>query len=206
MALWAHFEVVAIAAFLHGWLIAIEWPKTCAYWKRKKVKALLLLLGLQRIEIHGCMLGLTASDGLPIKKPWYIATNCSELLSMLKGKVCKGHHERHTPCQGSETKRTEQYTPELARIVHDAFRRSIASNSSVLGVPIRLVQEAEGSSSSKETGDSGSSRSSRRSSAAGFLAYATFEGGWKPSRNNSNSQELKSSVGAMNIEPLPPGE
>ena len=189
----------SIAAFLHGWLIAIEWPKTCAYWKRKKVKALLALLGLQRIEILGCMLGLTASDGLPIKKPWYSATNCLELISMLKGKVCKGHHERHTPCQGSETKRTEQYTPELARIVHDAFRRSIASNSSVLGVPIRLGQEAEDSSSSEESGDSGSSRSSGRSSAAGFLAYATFAGGWEPSRYNSNSQEPKRSLGSMNL-------
>ena len=125
---------------------------------------------------------------------------------MLKGKVCKGHHERHTPCQGSETKCTEQYTPELARIVHDAFRRSIASNSSVFGVPIRLVQETEGSSSSEESGDSGSSRSSRRSSAAGFLAYAISAGGLRPSRNSPNSQELKSSVGSMNIEPLPPGE
>ena len=82
------------------------------------------------LEIHGCMYGLRsiarATKGLPIKKPWSIATDCANLGTYLN-KTCRGYWHvdqvtgekvAHASCSGVNTKVSEGYTDEMAVAVH----------------------------------------------------------------------------------------
>jgi hypothetical protein len=62
-----------------------------------------------------------------IKKPWRIATNNKQLIRALSGLRCPGvgSDHQHTPCQGTDTKATENYTPYLVNTIHKAFRQSV---------------------------------------------------------------------------------
>ena len=121
--IWGAFALVAKKALENGGYVAIEWPASCAYWKWPQVRAFVEENGLCSNRIDGCQFNLRARNGLPIMKPWRIATNMPSLSEALCGKVCKGPtaHAQHQPCAGSETKRTEAYTPELVSYVHHAF-------------------------------------------------------------------------------------
>ena len=78
---------------------------------------------MQSVDFHGCMFGLKSrSSGLPIKKPWTIVSNSSRILHQLRDKKCRSHPE-HAPCEGSDTKATEEYTDSMARSIHDGFYR-----------------------------------------------------------------------------------
>ena len=48
----------------------------------------------------------------------------------LKDKKCPGPevHATHTPCAGSETKRTEEYTDAMTDIAHEAVARDARDN------------------------------------------------------------------------------
>jgi hypothetical protein len=77
-----------------------------------------------KVDIHGCAVGLTNASGeLPIKKPWTIATNCPVLKCALSTQRCPGpgQHPKHAQCRGAEAKRSEDYTPLFASLVHEAF-------------------------------------------------------------------------------------
>ena len=51
--------------------------------------------GILPYETHGCAHGLKAPNGLPIFKPWIIATDDSTLGVALERKQCGGRHETH---------------------------------------------------------------------------------------------------------------
>jgi hypothetical protein len=122
--LFAALEQVVECAIRHGNHVAIEWPKSCSYWQLAKVRALLKRINAATALFDGCALGLTSiKDGRPIRKPWRVDSTCSRLVTALSKYTCPGHEE-HAPCEGQDTKQTEEYTPMLAKVVHSAWRRA----------------------------------------------------------------------------------
>ena len=75
--------------------------------------------GMNIVEFDGCALGLTSKEGTPIRKPWRIATTSKLMFDAFSSLKCPGHSS-HAPCAGDETKRTESYTDEMAKLIHQA--------------------------------------------------------------------------------------
>ena len=77
---------------------------------------------LTEIQFDGCMYGLVSqmakTSGMPIRKPWTIATTMKEM--GLLGRKCNHTSGEHAPCAGADTKATEGYTDELAIQLHKA--------------------------------------------------------------------------------------
>ena len=131
--------IVAAAGRPHGISVAVEWPRQCEYWKSNAYQHFASTLSLDSVFLDGCMFGLVAvggkHDGMPIKKPWRIDTNVSSMRQYL-AHVCDGSHV-HTPCAGSQTKRTEGYTDQLVAQIHLAFAqhcRMIANSPAVCAI------------------------------------------------------------------------
>ena len=88
-------EAVASAAHEAGNKIAIEWPRSCAYWKLDCVKLLLRQCGLQAVKVDGCAFAMVDPGGAPVLKPWTIATNDAVLAQSLACRCPgRGHHAR----------------------------------------------------------------------------------------------------------------
>ena len=82
------------------------------------------------VDFDGCRFGLKSRQkqfmGCPIKKPWRfaISAHCTELISAFSDKKCNCEPEvEHAPCQGVDTKITENYTPLIVITVHRAFKK-----------------------------------------------------------------------------------
>ena len=110
--IWTNFEKVAHECHRQGGTVAIEWPTQCDYWRESCVKRLIEDLKLDKVQIDGCAVGLKSKEGLPIRKPWTIATNHDTLWKVLNGHKCPGKetHPEHQPCEGKHTRMTEEYT------------------------------------------------------------------------------------------------
>ena len=122
--IWTNFEKVAHECHRQGGTVAIEWPTQCDYWRESCVKRLIEDLKLDKVQIDGCAVGLKSKEGLPIRKPWTIATNHDTLWKVLNGHKCPGKelHPEHQPCEGKHTRMTEEYTDYFARLVHGAHK------------------------------------------------------------------------------------
>ena len=79
------------------------------YWKRRQVKAALNRWSCKSYALDGCMYGQISqaarTKGSPLRKPWTIASS-----------------HTHVPTQGTDTRLTEEYTPQLATAIHDCWR------------------------------------------------------------------------------------
>ena len=60
-----------------------------------------------------------------IKKPWKVATNMPTLHQQLSKYTCSANRD-HAPCEGSDTKLTENYTVEMTRCIHNAFKAQLS--------------------------------------------------------------------------------
>ena len=69
--------------------------------------------------MYGLTSQATRTAGIPLKKPWTIATTRDSFHRLCR--TCNGQHE-HVPTQGPDTKLTENYTPELAAQIHACWR------------------------------------------------------------------------------------
>ena len=58
------------------------------------------------------------TSGMPIRKPWTIATSMKEM--GLLGRKCDHKPGYHSPCAGVDTKTSEGYTNELVIQLHAA--------------------------------------------------------------------------------------
>ena len=127
--------------------IAMEWPTGCRYWKSPKVKKFLEEYQMEKYNFHGCMLGTCSRDGIPIKKPWTVATTIPELGSSLMKYQCDGSHE-HAEGRGVDLKLTELYTWKFVDEVHSSLQpRSAASR---IALPcVRSVNMTTSGQSSK---------------------------------------------------------
>ena len=132
--LWEKAVEFMVAAREFSAVIAFEWPTRCEYWERTKVRQHMRQMQYRFIQLHGCMFGLCsvarATKGLPIKKPWTVATDCLELIPSLSRRCLTSDHRiprtrdyvSHAPCAGVDTKLTKGYTDELAVQVHLGHR------------------------------------------------------------------------------------
>jgi hypothetical protein len=83
---------------------------------------------LRPVQVDGCAVGLKSLvNGMPIYKPWKIATNDAIILEALGGLRCPGVDvdHQHKACSGRDTKATESYTNDFVQKVHDAFKLSV---------------------------------------------------------------------------------
>ena len=123
--LWRNFVTVAERCVALGGGVAFEWPRTCAYWHNRSVRAFIERHKLAEIQFDGCMYGLASSrpsmSGKLIRKPWTIATSMMELNLLCR--KCTHKASEHAPCAGSDTKGTEGYTDELVVNLHTAVQQ-----------------------------------------------------------------------------------
>ena len=63
----------------------------------------------------------------PIKKPWTVLTTNHALASDLGEQTCLCK-TKHTQCQGRDTKRSENYTPAMAKLIVRSLKRSQSPN------------------------------------------------------------------------------
>ena len=117
--------MLAVHARAVGAKIALEWPARCIYWKIRAVLVFLRIFGLKKVNFDGCAVGLKsiarATKGMPIKKPWSMATDVDEIVSRFEKLTCDGSHV-HAPCQGVDTPNSENYTEQHARELHLAHQ------------------------------------------------------------------------------------
>jgi hypothetical protein len=124
--LWAAFVIVAEDCIAHGGYIAIEWPRACEYWRNAAVLEFVQKHQLTFADFDGCMYELKDGAGVPIRKPWRLATNSPSLVNHFS--LCCDETHEHTPCAGSQTERTGNYTPCVAACVHRALLEQIRAD------------------------------------------------------------------------------
>ena len=124
-----NFKIVAREVLARHGDISFEWPTGCALWKTPEIQDMIEEFALNTVNFHGCAAGLASKDGVPIKKPWTVATNCPAVSNALSSFICPGKnvHPVHAPCAGTETKKTELYTKAMADAVHNAIREEALS-------------------------------------------------------------------------------
>ena len=71
-------------------------------------------------------MGLVDDAEFPIAKPCHISINDPVIWQAMNAQRCPGKaaHPRHSECQGKYAKRSENYTPAMARVIHRAWRDS----------------------------------------------------------------------------------
>ena len=109
-------------------MIALEWPSGCIYWNFDRVQRFLHRFNLEMIKFDGCMLGVVNKEGIPMKKPWTIATNCSEVMKFFSNLKCLGEHT-HAQGRGEDLKNTESYTYEFTDRIHKSFAAAVRYSS-----------------------------------------------------------------------------
>eukprot|EP00972_Heterocapsa_arctica_P092049 13576413-Heterocapsa_arctica.AAC.1 len=90
--IWSSFLNVAKVCHAHGGKIAIGWLTGCEYWEWQTTTNFIHKYQLNTVHITGCAVGLKTEEGIPILKPWQIATNDPYLWNALRGKLCPGKH------------------------------------------------------------------------------------------------------------------
>ena len=93
---------------------AFEWPQTCAGWKQSFMQCWHAIFPVTLL-VDGCMFGLQADNGMPVRKRWKIKTDFLPLRS-LKTYQCKGDHE-HAECRGRVAAQSAFYLPEMAKTI-----------------------------------------------------------------------------------------
>ena len=68
--------------------------------------------------MYGLMSHVLKTSGMPIRKPWTVATTIKEM--SLPGRKCDHKASEHAPCAGADTKTIEGYTDELVTQIHAA--------------------------------------------------------------------------------------
>ena len=117
------FIKVAREVLAGGGEIAFEWPRYSTGWHEKLTQRWMNEFKTQTVVLDGCSQDLRSiKTGELIKKPWRLETTCESLASAFQNCLCTGDHI-HTPCEGSETKRTGFYPMKMAKRIVQAFRR-----------------------------------------------------------------------------------
>ena len=131
--------------------IAIEWPRNCRYWKLKKVAQFMNTRNLVPYNFHGCMVGMMNKDGIPIKKPWTVATDLMSLGCELSKFQCDHSHE-HVQGRGKDLKATEKYSFRMTDRIHSAFRSAaFEARNSIIAVCVRSPLTMAGPPENAET-------------------------------------------------------
>ena len=138
-----------------GGTVSFEWPRHCSGWRANLVLRMIKELSMEKVEIDGCTLGVKSlKTDKPIKKPWSIATTCSEMQQEFQNSRCQRDHE-HTPCEGSDTKQTGFYTPKMARkilksILRHDVQKLVQQRKAVMAAEQKEVEERVAATATKE--------------------------------------------------------
>ena len=76
---------------------------------------------------------------MPLKKSWTLMTNSCELVKVLNVRCDKSH--THAIVMGSDTKRTEGYTVEIADHIHRAWNAELSALVTLKGTPANQLFE-----------------------------------------------------------------
>ena len=101
--LWSAVETVAARVIKSGGHVAIEWPKSSAYWNWECVVDFIGKYHLEGIRFDGCTLGVVSHDGTPILKPWRVVASTPTLVIGFGGLRCDNSH-RHVACRSRDAK------------------------------------------------------------------------------------------------------
>ncbi len=74
---------------------------------------------MQLCKLSGCALGLVSVvNGLPIRKPWTVATTCKQLREEVGKHECPGTeaHPEHQPWEGRDTELTGGSTDAMKEV------------------------------------------------------------------------------------------
>ena len=104
-------------------VIGLELPELGAYRKTQIIVEFISKLGLRLVDLHGCTFNFRAQYGPRrvelIGKPYMVATDSPYVFDELSR---RGSHDRvHAKLEGRDTTVSENYTPELAAVVHKAL-------------------------------------------------------------------------------------
>ena len=72
------------------------------------------------------MVGIVDKEGVLIRKPWAIQSDCDSIVIAFDGLSCDGSHT-HVQGRGNDRKETESYSFQMTDLIHQAF---IAATSS----------------------------------------------------------------------------
>ena len=101
-----------------GGNVSFEWPAFNEGWKVDMLEQYFNSSGnFIDVRFDGCAVGLVASNGKLIMKPWRVKTTNANIDRVLSPKRCTCVPGSHAPCSGRETSRSERYTDEFARLV-----------------------------------------------------------------------------------------
>ena len=140
------FRNMTAAACDSGHYIAVEWPRDCAYWSAPGVMDFLDRHELTSVIFDGCAFGLqSVVDHRPIRKPWRVATNSQELVTILMHRQCRHHPSEHRKCGGRDTALTSSYPLMMSHAVHQGFEEQVRKD-----CELRLV---DGYASQRGSGD-----------------------------------------------------
>ena len=104
-----------------------EWPTGCTLWKDKRVVDMISRFVLQKVNLNGCMLGLTSIEGKLMKKRWTLMSNLPKIVSAFYADICDGSHE-HQVIQGKNTSRTSIYPWMMTDKVHQSINQRLDSD------------------------------------------------------------------------------
>ena len=93
----------------------MEWPTNNQYWGFASVNEFVSEYELDKTRFHGCALGLKNAAGLPVKKPWTIATNDDEVYFEMLKYQCPGSgcHPTHAQCNAQTAADSANYTDDM---------------------------------------------------------------------------------------------
>ena len=85
--------------------------------------------GLNKSRFDGCMYGLVSCRpgcvGMKLKQPWTVVTNSVEIPKVLNVVCDKSHYHVHVMAQ--DTKKTEEYTNDIADAIHTAWTKEFSA-------------------------------------------------------------------------------
>jgi hypothetical protein len=100
--LWGNFLLAAKAVKNIDGVVAIEWPERCEYWKDLHVLDFLEKYKFTSKIFYGCAYGLktryNTPIGQPLKTPWCVSSNQSDVLLYLDLK--RNNRHLHGVCRG----------------------------------------------------------------------------------------------------------
>ena len=120
------FHELAKEIVQNGGTVSFEWPKNCDGWNLPCVLEMEADLGMQRVDFHGCQVGVQSSKGIPIKKPWRFSTTSNRLRDVFQQFQCPG--EIHDECAGKETRKTGFYPKLMAASILESLFDKPESN------------------------------------------------------------------------------
>ena len=84
------------------------------------MKSILDKHGLDKSDFDGCAVGIVNADGIPLKKPWSVATNVKMLGKTLSKFKCRCTSP-HAQGRGQSLNNTENYTFKLTDTITQPF-------------------------------------------------------------------------------------